>query len=330
NKFNEIGEIWRFVGFPDSYREQQTEEIRKQFIDLADKLLARNRQFRDEGLKYREYKLKEVNKILSDLSLPSFQLSEDYSQTLIFQNKMLQKKYNELLTVKNDRMSKLESLENKLQKVSHLLGEIYQPTKFATDIPSEMELKSLALILRDREKTLFDRKMKYESLKPALIKFLNELEYKPENDDEKMLIMLNKDEIIFSQTHINNLMTFLNKLSSLRETAKTQIEKQLEILQQLYNRLDIDQQERELFLMELTGTLSKQQQLLNEEIAEYEILKKNSIEKIIKNVRNEIQVLFEKCRVSQFDGYLMDSDEYTEPLLNELETEFNNLKNFHD
>ncbi|KAH9416365.1 carboxypeptidase C prc1 [Dermatophagoides pteronyssinus] len=328
NKFNEIGEIWRFVGFPDSYREQQTEEIRRQFIDLADRLLATNSKFRDDGLKYREYKLKEVNKILSDLSLPSFQLSEEF-QTLIMQNKMLQKKFNELVVVKNERMSKLESLENKLQKVNQLLGEIYQPTKFVTDIPSEMELKSLALILRDREKLLTDRKMKFESLKPALMKFTNDLEYKPENDDEKMLIVLNRD-IIYSQFHINKLMSFLNKLSSLRETAKTQIEKQLEKLQQLYNRLDIDQKERDLFLMDLVGTLPRQQQLLDAEIAKYEIIKKNSIEKIIKNVRIELQALFEKCRVSQFDGYLMDSNEYTEELLNELEAEFNVLKIFHD
>lgn len=329
SKFNEIGEIWRFVGFPDSYREQRTLEISQQFIDLADNLVARNRDFRDEGLKYREYKLKEVNKILTDLSLPSFQLSDDV-QTLIMQNKILQKKYNELLVVKNERMFKLESLENKLKKIIHLLGEIYQPTKFATDIPSEMELKSLELILRDREKILSDRKMKYESLRPSLIKFINELEYEPENDDEKMLIILKKEEIIFSQSYVNKLMTFLNKLSSSIEASKTHIEKQLEILQQLYNRLDIDHQERDIFLMKLAGTLPRKQQILDAEITKYEILKKNSIEKIIKNVRLEIKVLFEKCRVSRFDGYLMDSQEYTEELLNELETEFNDLKIFYD
>ncbi|KAF7490135.1 Protein regulator of cytokinesis 1 [Sarcoptes scabiei] len=329
NSFSEIAEIWRLIGFPAIKRDEKIEEIREIIINEIEKTVNKEKKFLEECRSYSIYKLNEINKVLADLTMPLFVIPES-CQTLISQNKILQEKYREVIEIKNDRMDKLERIESKLRKICQMLGSNYEPTTFATNIPNELELKSLALILKNQERTLQDRRLQYDSLKSIINKFRFELEFEPENDDEKMILESNKDEFIFSQDNMAKLISLHNILIQLYNDSKARIEKLTSTLIQLFNRLDVPDDERSAFFASVQGTYPKQEQIILDEIAKYEIIKKNSIEKIIKNIRNEISILSEKCMINKFDEYLMDSEEFTETLLTKLENEFEKMKRFDE
>lgn len=331
--FFEIGEIWRIVGLPSDKRDENIENIRQEFQQLLKNIVNNQKKFLYECKEFCNYKLKEINKILSDLSLPAYTVPED-AETLISQSKNLQAKYNELLVIKNERLEKLNQFEKKIEKYCNMLGINYQPTTFATDIPNELELDNLAMFLNNQEQTLMDRKFKYDTLIPMIVNFTNELEYVAENEDECMILNVSKNDFIFSQTNITKMTKFHGKLAQLYKNKKNKITELNEKLQQLYNRLEIPQNEQNLFLTDLIDkTLSQKECCLEEIIAQYEIIKKQNMERFIINIRKDIVNLLELCLVSQkneniFNEELMNSTNYTEELLEKLEYELKELKEY--
>lgn len=331
--FFEIAEIWRIIGLPSDKRDENIEMIRQEFQQLMKNMVNSQKMFLNECKEFCDYKLKEINKILDDLSLPAFTLPDD-ATTLISQSKHLQSKYNELIVIKNERMEKLNQFETKIKKYCHLLGVDYQPTTFATDIPNELELNNLGMFLKNQEQTLVDRKFKYDALIQMISNFTNELEYLPENEDECMVFNVSKNDFIFSQTNIAKITKLQIKLAQLYNDKKKRIAELNEKLQHLYNRLEIPQMEQDIFLTGLNGkNLSQKESCLVDIISKYEIIKKQNMEKFIINIRKDIIDLLEMCMVTQkmenlFNEELMNSSDFTEELLEKLEYELENLKEY--
>lgn len=324
--FNDIGDIWLTTGIPVAKRDEKIEAIRTKITEFVDQIAECEKKELEEIRNYNDFKFTEVNNILRDLTLPPFEWPRNRTQ--IAKSKIILEKYNELFEIKKMRFDKLQSITDKMDKVFYSLGMDSEEPVFATNIPSDLELRNLRTKLADLEQTLKNRQAHFESVKSLIHKICFEVEYQLDDINEVMIFNANKENFIYSQTNMDLLMVFHTKLIKEFTDYEMEITKLTAHLTQLFDRLEISQQERQQFAENLFGTFPQKKQILEVEIEKYEIIKKNSMEKIIKNIRKEIDVLLNECMVSKFDQFLLESEDYTEQLLNQTEFAYENLKNF--
>lgn len=324
--FNDIGNIWLTLGIPVDKRDEKIDNMRSKIVDQVNTFLEVETKELNDCKSYNEYKLKEINTMLQDLSLEPLVMPRN--KTLIAQGKFLLTKYNELFEIKNDRFEKLEQIMEKMNKIFYSLGMDVDKPVFVTNIPSENELKTLRTKLSEHEQTLKSRRAHFESIKTIIHKLSFDLEYEISDIHDSMILSATKDTFIYSQANMNLLMEFHTKLIQLYNSSKVEIEKMFDYLKQLFSRLDVSEAEQKTFEQSLSGTFPQKKQTLTNEIEKYEIIKKNSMERIIKNIRNEIHTLLTDCMVANFDESLLECSDFTEELLIKTESEFEKLKNF--
>lgn len=315
------------MGIPVNIRDKKIEELRSTILNNVSQFLVKERQDLITQQNYRDYQVNEINTILKDLSLEAYK--PDTSKTLCGQNKALNLKLKELQNIKTERLESLERLESNLKKTYQSLGLDYVRTTLFTSIPSESELITMRTHLASQNKVLEERKKRFESTKGMLSNYLRGLEYVPEDENEKMILTSPSCAVVYSQSTLNLLSNFHTKIIDLFNSAKEEIESLKTRLSKLFERLDIETKVRQAFWNSLTGSLPQLREKLLTEINRYELLKKSCMEKIIKNIRKEIEALQESCMVEKFDDALTESNDFTEELLVEHEKEFSNLSKFH-
>lgn len=315
------------MGIPISLRDTKVEELRSTILNDVSQFLDKEKQKLTKQQSYRDYQVNEINNILKDLSLEAYKL--DCSKTLLGQNKALHLKLNELQTIKSERLETLEGMESKLKKTYYSLGLDYVRTTLISSIPSENELTTMRTHLVSQNRVLEERKKRFESIKGMLCNYLRDLEYVPEDENEKMILTFASNEVIYSQSTLNLLSNFHTKILELFNAGKMEIDNLKLQLSKLFERLDIEKNVRQAFWDSLTGSLPILRQKLLTEIHQYELLKKSCMEKIIKNIRMEIDALKKSCKVKKFDDALIESNDFTEELLIEHENEFSKLNKFY-
>lgn len=321
----EIANTWVSIGLPSSMREERVLQMDSDFVSVAKKIEANIKEFHSNQLNIRENKLKEINQILKSLSFDPYKL--DYEKSILVQNSMLQKKYDELLEVKSEREQQMEHLSSKIKKVVHLLGLSYHVPDFKTDIPSEEELMELASKLLKNEQVLNERRKRLDLLRNIMLKYQDDLEYYPENETERM-ILGPIESFIYSKSNMVSLATFHKKIEQLYSETMAQVASMKDKLMNLFKRLETDENTKNSFFESLTGTLPHQIKMLEEEITFYENLKQQYMEKFIHNIRSEIEPLIRDCRVSEFNFSILESVDYSEDLLNKHEEELSTLKTY--
>lgn len=328
--FNEMGQIWLSIGLTITKRDQKIDHIRSLILDHLNQLLEEEKKKLNDCLRYREWKLVEVNNISCELSLEPFNLPSNRS--LLAQNKLLQLKFDELKAMKNERMDQLESIIDKLNCVYRQLGmdDNYHEPIHACHIPTEIDLFNLRSKLMEQEKMLNVRKVQFQSLKDVISRITYELDYTSQDAQEIMLLQCSKESFIFSDANMKALLELRCKLVSRHDVIKQDIDKLKYQLHQLHDRLEICDQERIDFALNLTGTCSTKIRLLQNEIDKYALLKKTNMQKFIKSIRADLVSYFDQCMVMQFDEFLLQSNDYTEELLVRLESELYRMKHFAD
>ncbi|XP_017487712.1 PREDICTED: protein regulator of cytokinesis 1-like [Rhagoletis zephyria] len=329
SQFREIGNQWLLMGTPVVKRDKKIEELRFSVLDKVSQFLENEKQNLTQLKNYRDYQLNEINNILTALSLKAYEL--DSNKTLLGQNKALHFKLKELQTIKTERLENLERIETKLKKVYHSLGLDYVPTSFNTPIPSESELSTMRYHLIDQERVLETRKKRYDSTKSMWSQYLRELDYVPEDENEKMFLNLPPNEVIYSQSNLNSITNFYAKITEKYNETKNEIESLKAQLLKLFERLDIEIVDRNKYMSSLQFlNLPAKRESLLAEIKHYELQKKSCLEKIIKKIRDEIDEKLSICMVQKFDDSFIVSNEFTEELLVEHETQFANLNKFQE
>src|SRR5699024_1797221 len=98
-------------------------------------------------------------------------------------------------------------------------------------------------------------------------------------------------DFVYSQDNLSHMANFHKKLIQLYNESNSEVESLKTRLEQLFARLDIEEDVRNDFWRDLNGNIPERKDRLMREIENYELLKKSSMEKIIKNIRKDIDAL---------------------------------------
>lgn len=229
-------------------------------------------------------------------------------------------------------MKSFRTIEEKLTKVCHALGMEYIKPILATNIPNEAELQNREEKYISLDDELAERKKVYESLKSTINKVITQLEYQVTEKAEHMITDSNTSTFIFSTINMNVLKNFNQKILALHSQACQQMQEMSNKLHLLYIRLSVSESERNHFTRALDScpTFPTKIRKLSEEIDKYEIIKKQSIEKITLSVRKDLKELFVKAYVQGFDESILTSEQFTEDLLDRHEAEYKQLKHYYE
>ena len=327
----EIIKIWVQMGIGSTRRYQRVEEIHDLIKKAMDNSLKTEQNSLDELIEYRTAKLEEINQLLTDLSMDAFNLPEDFS--LLQAARALHQKFNSLKLLKDERMSKLDELKTKCLKLCSQLGIEMKPLNFRTNIPSELEIMHLQGYMTDLSKEKTKRLNRFQSIRNHIKKLFVLLELEPVDDFERQLIFGETEHFKLSEGNMKNLQSLHEKLENEYEVNK-KLHKELEAkLISLYERLDVPDYERDIFLAENNDCRPSTLKMLQSEIKKKEEIKLQNLAKFICKVRDELKEWYEICYSSDDEKLLFqqyfESDHFTEDLLDIHEQELARLQKYY-
>ncbi|XP_054168403.1 protein regulator of cytokinesis 1-like [Oppia nitens] len=327
-----IATIWLQMGLTTSDMVDRIKQLKDLHFTANKNSLQIENSSLQRLIQYNDNKLKQINQILDDLTLPSFPAPTDRSLKQI--GRILVYKYNELEALKKERLNQLTELKSKRDKLLATMNQKAKEFRTATNIPSDEELMQLQSYVSDLTKERSKRFNKYQSLKKIIEQLFVELEREVVFDFEKHLLFNDSENFILSDDHMKRLQSLHSELETCYQQnndKRKQMEKRLQVL---WDKLEVDSIYRNDFFRNKMGCKPSILSLLQQEVDKYEELKRQNLELFVQKVRNDLLEWYEKCFLSdeqkdKFQSFI-DCNEYTEELLELHENELQKLQNYFE
>ncbi|XP_016431013.1 protein regulator of cytokinesis 1b [Sinocyclocheilus rhinocerous] len=325
-----LKDIWEEIGIPEDQRLERTNVVKNHVKSLLDMMIVEEESLRKRLMTSIEKCQKELSNLCLELQLPPFQ--EDRSSTMLQQEKDLRMHVEVMLKEKNQRMQALKALTEQDQDLCDLL--CLQPFSIsAGSVPSLEQLEKfhqhISSLTAEKER----RHNEFVTLKKQIIFCMDDLDQLPETSFEKDVVCEDEESFCLSKENIDSLKVLLHQL----ETRKTENERVCgsyrEKIHELWERLQIPQDERDAVCEHMTLSKKRNMQALQAEVKRLEELKLKNIQNVTEAIRNEIAVFWDKCFYSsdqrQAFGPFYD-DDLSEELLSLHDAEIVRLKQYYE
>ncbi|GAA6221475.1 protein regulator of cytokinesis 1-like isoform X2 [Lates japonicus] len=325
-----LQDIWEEIGIPEEQRLQRTNDVHKHIKGLLDLMIAEEEELKKRLVKSIESCLKELNHLCTELQLPPFE--EEEGCTMLQMEKNSRTRLEVMKEHKKQRMEELKGLIVKDRE----LCDIMCTTPFCIDqdsIPSLKQLETYHAYLDDLTKEKERRHDEFVSVKKEIIARMDDLEQSPETSFEMDVMCEDEDAFCLSNDNIASLKQLLSQLQERKAEIELRCSALRTKIQELWERLQIPQEEREAFSEHMVKSKKKNIEALQVEVQRLEVLKMQSMKSVIEAIRAEIVLLWERCFYSQdqqqaFVPY--HDDDFTEELLNLHEAEVKTLKTYYE
>ncbi|XP_005809967.1 protein regulator of cytokinesis 1-like [Xiphophorus maculatus] len=324
-----LQDIWEEIGIPEEQRMRRTNDVHKHIKGLLDLMIVEEQDLKKRLLKTIESCQKELSLLCSELQLPPYK-EEDCT--------ILQMEKNcrtHLEVMKGHKTQRMEDLKGLIAKDRELC-DIMCTTPFSIDqhaVPSVKQLEAYRTYLNELTKEKEYRHDEFVRTKKEIIACMNDLEQNPETSFEMDVMCEDEEAFCLSNDNITALKLLLSQLQE-RKTENELICSSFRTkIQELWERLQVPQEERESFSEHMLGSKKKNVEALQAEVQRLELLKMQSMKSFIEAIRVEIAVLWKKCFYSdeqQHAFIALYDDDFTEGLLNLHEDEVRNLKKYHE
>ncbi|XP_042267522.1 protein regulator of cytokinesis 1-like isoform X2 [Thunnus albacares] len=325
-----LQDIWEEIGIPEEQRVQRTNDVHKHIKGLLDLMIAEEEELKKRLMKNIESCREELNKLCSELQLPPFE--EEEGCTMLQLEKNSRTRLQVMREHKKQRMEELKGLTAK----DNELCDILCTTPFCIDhesIPSLKELETYRAYLDDLTKEKERRHDEFVSMKKEIISCMDELERHAETSFETDVMCEDEEEFCLSNDNIAALKLLLSQLQERKAENELLCSALRTKIQELWERLQIPQEEREALSEHMEKSKKKNIAALQAEVERLEVLKMQSMKSFIEAIRAEIALLWERCFYSQeqkqaFVPY--NDDDFTEELLDRHEAEVKTLKKYFE
>lgn len=323
-----LQDIWEEIGIPEEQRLRRTNDVHKHIKGLLDLMIAEEQELKQRLRQSIESCQKELNLLCSELQLPPFE--EEEGCTILQLEKNCRTRVQVMKEHKNQRLEELKGLVAKDRE----LCDIMCTTPFSIDqnsVPSEKQLEAYRSYLDDVTKEKERRHEEFVSTKKEIIAYMNDLEQNPETSFERDVI--SEDAFCLSNDNITALKLLLSQLQERKIENELLCSGFRTKIQELWERLQIPQEEREALSEHMVNSKKKNIEALQAEVQRLEELKMQSMKSVIEAIRVEIVALWKKCFYSHeqqqaFVAY--HDDDFTEELLNLHEAEVRSLKKYFE
>ncbi|XP_071518354.1 protein regulator of cytokinesis 1-like [Panulirus ornatus] len=328
NITSQLHELWNEIGFEADECVQRQSRITELVKDLLKRVLEGEATIKKKLLTSVDENGKEFYHLNTELgtTIPD---PED-NLTLLELERYLRHNVEKLHVEVKRRREKLKDLQEQEQELcERLIEEPYSISK--RKIPSKEDLEDLERRIRTLEQEKVNREKTFRRLKSNLARLMEELEQKPNSSFEHSI--LSDVEDLFTLSH-RNLQQVKHLNEEYEKKVKNNEKESLQLQEQircLYDRLGVDPIERDHFLGTIWGYTPSTLKKLREELQRLEELKKQNMARFINQLRRELEILWEKCYISEKDRNAFTpytSENYVEEVLQAHDKEVQRLQKY--
>ncbi|XP_043536388.1 protein regulator of cytokinesis 1b isoform X2 [Chiloscyllium plagiosum] len=321
--------IWEEIGIPEDQRLQRTEVVKKHIKGLLDMMIAEEENLRQRLKKSIDMCQKELHAVCQELNLAVYLPEEDC--TMLQLEKDLRTRLEVLLKQKKERMLKLKSLKDQDEELCDILCATAYPID-ADAVPSLEQLDAFQEHIASLNVEKERRRAEFVETKRNIILCMEELDQLPDTSFERDIVCEDEDAFCLSNENIIGLKTLLQQLEVKRSQNESKCSELRNQIINLWDWLQISQEERDTFSANMVGSRAKTMQALQTELERLEVLKQHNMKNVIESVRRELATHWEKCFFSsaqrqEFAPYY--DEDYTEELLQLHNLELNRLKEYY-
>nr|XP_004566408.1 protein regulator of cytokinesis 1 isoform X1 [Maylandia zebra] len=325
-----LKDIWEEIGIPEDQRLQRTNVVKSHIKNLLDMMIQEEESLKKRLILSLQTCKTEMEKLCLELQLPVFE--EEAGISMLQQEKNIRTQVEALIKEKARRMQQLKALLEQDQDLCDVLCSV--PYGIAPDsVPSLETLDNFHQHIANQNEERVKRHAEFTELKKQIILYMEELDRVPETSFEKDVVCEDEDSFCLSRDNITSLKLLLCQLEEHKAENEAMCESHREKIQQLWDRLQVPQEEREAFSQHMVTSKKRNLDALQTEVQRLEELKLQNIRNVIDAIRSEIAVFWEKCFLSTdqrqaFTPYF--SEDFTEDLLSLHDAEIQRLKQHYE
>ncbi|KAM7048588.1 protein regulator of cytokinesis 1 isoform 5-T5 [Molossus nigricans] len=327
---NHLREIWELIGIPEDQRLQRTEVVHKHIKDLLDMMIAEEESLKERLIKSIANCQKELATLCNELQVEPFQ--EEGEPTILQLEKDLRTQVELMRKQKKERKRELKLLQEQDQELCEVLCMPHYDID-SDSVPSLEELNQFRQHVATLRETKVSRREEFVNIKRQIILCMEELEHTPDTSFERDVVCEDEDAFCLSLENIAALQKLLQQLEMRKSQNEAVCEGLRAQIRELWDRLQIPEEEREAVAMVMTGSKVKVKKALQLEVDRLEELKMQNMKKVIEAIRLELAKYWDQCFYSQeqrqaFAAYY--DEDYTEGLLQLHDAEVVRLKNYYE
>nr|XP_020445670.1 protein regulator of cytokinesis 1 isoform X3 [Monopterus albus] len=325
-----LKDIWEEIGIPEDQRLQRTNVVKNHIKGLLDMMIKEEESLKSRLISSIQMCRAEMEKLCLALQLPVFE--EEDGISMLQQEKNIRTRVEALVKEKAQRMQQLKVLLEQDQDLCDILCSL--PYGITPDsVPSLQQLENFRQHIANQEVEKAKRYAEFTDLKKQIILYMGELDHIPETSFEKDVVCEEEDSFCLSRDNITSLKLLLCQLEERKTEMEVMCESHREKIQQLWERLQVPQEERQAFNEHMVASRKRNLEALQVEVQRLEELKLLNIHNVIDAIRSEIAVFWEKCFFSMeqrqtFAPYF--SEDFTEELLSLHDAEIQRLKQHYE
>ncbi|XP_065183072.1 protein regulator of cytokinesis 1-like [Sycon ciliatum] len=332
---NRLDIIWTDIGLGEEQKCARTKVVFEHMQTLLDDMANEEEACRTKLKDSMTEHLTEYTKLCTELHVEMVEVSEE--STLLEKEQMLRGMCTELAKEKHTRMKCLKEL---LSKEEQLCQVLCRPRSLPQDTASTKKdslcptLKQLDEWSKSVEELAKEQKQRLKELnatRKQLEAFWSELEHEPSNEFEQELMRGSPEKLQLTDTTQSRAEQLCSDCE-FQVAERNQVAEDLRCrLAPLWDRLQVDENDRASFLSRHQGCKASIVQALRHEVERLEEIRRQNIGTFITSVRQEIHLLWDQCQFGSKQRQTFRpaySDDFTEELLTLHEAELVRLKTF--
>nr|XP_046251920.1 protein regulator of cytokinesis 1b isoform X2 [Scatophagus argus] len=325
-----LKDIWEEIGIPEDQRLQRTNVVKTHIKSLLDMMIKEEESLKKRLINSLQTCRTELEKLYLELQLPVFE--EESGISMLQQEKNIRTQVEALMKEKARRMQQLKGLLEQDQDLCDILCSV--PYGIAPDsVPSLEQLDHFQQHIASQSAEKVRRHAEFMDLKKQIILYMEELDHVPETSFEKDVVCEDEDSFCLSRENITSLKLLICQLEERKTENEAMCENHREKIQQLWDRLQVPQEDREAFNEHMVSSRKRNLEALQAEVRRLEELKLLNIRNVTEAIRSEIAVFWDKCFFSieqrqAFAPYF--SEDFTEELLSLHDAEIQRLKQHYE
>jgi len=326
----ELYSLWEEIGLDENTQKERKDTVQSHFRGLLERMINEEKGLKKKLIDSLESSMKSCHKLSKEMGV-TFE-EPDQSLVLIKLEHAMRVEAKKLKDLKDARMNEVLVLRKQDEDLCQRLGmDPYYVS--STTVPTTYQMDGLKDHIRSMEDEKFTRLEQFVNMKEAILKLYQELESEPGTELEREVACEETDRFVLSSTNLSQVSNILKTLEDLVKKNQKVVMEAVEKIDSLYERLQMEMNEKFQFLAENQGHSPSVISRLHSEIYRLEEIKKANIEKFVNNLRNELHCLWDRCFYSpdQRNNFSpLHCIEFTEELLEEHEEEAKRLKIYLD
>ncbi|XP_029960739.1 protein regulator of cytokinesis 1b isoform X2 [Salarias fasciatus] len=310
-----LKDIWEEIGIPEDQRLQRTNVVKSHIKNLLEMMIQEEETLKKKLISSIQSCCEKMEKLCVELQVPVFE--EEAGISMLQKEKNIRTQVDFLTTERAHRMQQLKDLLEQDRELCDILCSL--PYGIVPDsVPSLEQLKDFQQHISNQNAEKERRHAEFKDLKQQIILHMEELDHTPDTTFEKDVVCEDEDNFCLSRDNITALKLLLCQLEERKAENEAACETHREKIQQLWDRLQVPEEERQAFDEHMVSSKKRNLQALQSEVHRLEELKLQNICNVTDAIRSEITVMWEKCFFSidqrhAFAPYF--SEDFTEELL---------------